>query len=337
MNLPEGKAVPLLRGGRHAAPRRAARNPAARRRTLTGRAGTGCGTTRSAWAASPATAAGTRRPGAGTGGLPGRAGAEDADRRGVVAVVPDRAAPGGTRRATGDVPPGHRPHPVVTRAAHPAVGDARTGGERALSAGGEGPRGPARPRAAHGVGMIGIRTDHVLAGGAGVPYPGHHLTLQHTARGRTGPAGQQTGAGERPASGTIVRTAWLHRVHGRSFVRTMIDLEPRRDTLDVLEDQRGQPTWSADVTGRLAGPGPQLGRGAGGVLHAPGSGETGRHGPARDIFRGPGTEPGRVRSAYGDPAPGRRQEFGLPPLCDRQATLHEAFTLIRKESLRETP
>ncbi|MFR0355388.1 hypothetical protein [Streptomyces sediminimaris] len=130
----------------------------------------------------------------------------------------------------------------------------------------------------------------------------------------------------------------------------MIDLEPRRDTLGVLGDQRGQPTWSADVTGRLAVPGPHPGARRGCCSPCPRLRRGRPVQPAREIFRGPGTGPGRkrpVRSgavarpaprpAYGAPAPGRRQEFGLPPQRDRRATLHGVLTLIRKESLRETP
>lgn len=157
-------------------------------------------------------------------------------------------------------------------------------------------------------------------------------------------------AQELPTYGAIVRTAWLYGVHGRSFVRTMIDLESRRDTLGVVDDQRGQPTWSADVAARLADLGPHLGRGASGVFHATSSGEASWYELAREVFRGLGADPDRVRpvgsEAFPRPAPrpaysalahGRWQELGLSPPRDWRAVLHEALPLIRKESLRETP
>jgi dTDP-4-dehydrorhamnose reductase/4-ketoreductase len=189
--------------------------------------------------------------------------------------------------------------------------------------------------------MIHISTDYVFAGDARTPYPEDHPTAPRTAYGRTKLAGEQAVAKELPTSSAIVRTAWLYGVHGRSFVRTMIDLESRRDTLDVVHDQRGQPTWSADVAARLADLGPHLGRGASGVFHATGSGE---------VFRLLGADPERVRpttsAAFVRPAPrpaysalahGRWQELGLPPLRDWQSALRDALPLIRKESLRETP
>jgi dTDP-4-dehydrorhamnose reductase/4-ketoreductase len=130
----------------------------------------------------------------------------------------------------------------------------------------------------------------------------------------------------------------------------MIDLESRRDTLDVVHDQRGQPTWSADVAARLADLGPHLGRGASGVFHATGSGEASWYELAREVFRLLGADPERVRpttsAAFVRPAPrpaysalahGRWQELGLPPLRDWQSALRDALPLIRKESLRETP
>ncbi|MEV6949007.1 sugar nucleotide-binding protein [Streptomyces sp. NPDC051172] len=152
-------------------------------------------------------------------------------------------------------------------------------------------------------------------------------------------------AEEPPTSSAIVRTAWLYGVHGRSFVRTMIDLESRHDTLDVVGDQRGQPTWSADVAARLVDLGPHPGRGASAVFHAAGWGATSRYVSAREGFAGLGADPDRVRPVssgafprpvhrpgYSALAHGRRQELGLPPLRDWRSVLHEAFPLIRKES-----
>ena len=48
-------------------------------------------------------------------------------------------------------------------------------------------------------------------------------------------------------SGFVVRTAWLYGAHGPSFVGTMIKLEDLRPTVDVVDDQHGQPTWTVDV------------------------------------------------------------------------------------------
>ncbi|MBY8343578.1 dTDP-4-dehydrorhamnose reductase [Streptomyces spinosirectus] len=287
----------------------------------------------------------------GAGGMLGRDTVEELTRRGEDVTGLDHKALDITQRdAVEGALADHRPDLVVNCAAYTAVDDAESDEERALRINGDGPGHLARACAAHGARMIHVSTDYVFAGDARTPYPEDHPTAPRTAYGRTKLAGEQAVAKELPTSSAIVRTAWLYGVHGRSFVRTMIDLESRRDTLDVVHDQRGQPTWSADVAVRLADLGPHLGRGASGVFHATGSGEASWYELAREVFSGLGADPGRVRpvgsEAFPRPAPrpaysalahGRWQELGLPPLRDWQAALREALPLIRKESLRETP
>ncbi|MZF86519.1 dTDP-4-dehydrorhamnose reductase [Streptomyces sp. SID5643] len=246
----------------------------------------------------------------------------------------------------------HGPDLVVNCAAYTAVDDAETDEARALEINGHGPRFLARACAAHGARMIHLSTDYVFSGEARTtPYPEDHPTGPRTAYGRTKLAGEQAVLDELPGASAVLRTAWLYGVHGSNFVRTMIGLEARRDTLDVVDDQRGQPTWSADVAERIADLGPLLGPDVHGVFHATGSGEATWYDLAREVFSLIGADPDRVRptssAAYPRPAPrpaysalahGRWQEIGLPPPRDWRSALHEALPRIRKEGLpRETP
>ncbi|WP_405673523.1 dTDP-4-dehydrorhamnose reductase [Streptomyces sp. NBC_01530] len=288
----------------------------------------------------------------GAGGMLGRDTVDELTRRGEDVTGLDHAALDVTQQqAVEGALADHRPDLVVNCAAYTDVDDAETDDEeRALRINGDGPRHLARACAAHDARLIHVSTDYVFAGDATTPYPEDHPTAPRTAYGRTKLAGERAVVQELPTSGAIVRTAWLYGAHGRSFVRTMIDLESRRDTLRVVDHQRGQRTWSADVAARLADLGPHLGRGASGVFHATSSGEAGWYELAREVFRGLGADPDRVRpvgsEAFPRPAPrpaysalahGRRQELGLSPPRDWRAVLHEALPLIRKESLRETP
>ncbi|MGW2517014.1 dTDP-4-dehydrorhamnose reductase [Streptomyces sp. NPDC001617] len=282
----------------------------------------------------------------GAGGMLGRDTVDELTRRGEDVTGLDHAALDITRQdAVEAVLADRRPDLVVNCAAYTAVDDAETDEQQALRINGDGPRHLARACAALGARLIHVSTDYVFAGDADTPYPENHPTAPRTAYGRTKLAGELAVAEELPSSSAIVRTAWLYGVHGRSFVRTMIDLESRRDTLDVVDDQRGQPTWSADVAARVADLGPHVGRGASRVLHATSSGEATWCELAREVFRGLGADPDRVRpvgsEAFPRPAPrpaysvlahGRWRELGLPPLRDWRAALHEALPLIRKES-----
>ncbi|MFC4501463.1 MULTISPECIES: dTDP-4-dehydrorhamnose reductase [Streptomyces] len=278
----------------------------------------------------------------GAGGMLGRDTVRELTRRGEDVTALDHTAldithPASVERAF----TAHRPGLVVNCAAYTAVDDAERDEPRALRVNGDGPRLLARACAAHGARLIHVSTDYVFPGDATAPYPEDHPPSPRTAYGRTKLAGERAVLAELPGASAVLRTAWLYGVHGRSFVRTMLELEARRDRLDVVDDQRGQPTWSADVATRVA----DLGRRGGtGVFHATSTGETTWYGLAREIFRLTGADPDRVRpvpaDAFPRPAPrpaysvlghARWQQTGLGPLPDWRTSLHTALPLIREE------
>ncbi|GGY05655.1 dTDP-4-dehydrorhamnose reductase [Streptomyces djakartensis] len=283
----------------------------------------------------------------GAGGMLGRDVALELTRRGEDVVALDRTALDVTRPENVDsAVADHRPDLVVNCAAYTAVDDAETDEARALEINGEGPRLLARACAARDARLIHVSTDYVFSGETRTaPYPEDHPTDPRTAYGRTKLAGELAVLEELPGRSAVVRTAWLYGVHGANFVRTMIGLEARRDTVDVVDDQRGQPTWSADVAERIADLGVRIGPDAHGVFHATNSGEATWYELAREVFFLVGADPDRVRpttsAAFSRPAPrpaysalahSRWQEIGLPPLRDWRSALHEAMPRIRKES-----
>ncbi|OIJ68879.1 dTDP-4-dehydrorhamnose reductase [Streptomyces mangrovisoli] len=257
----------------------------------------------------------------------------------------DITEPGAVRRAFAD----HGPDVIVNCAAYTAVDDAETDEARALKVNGEGPRVLARACAEHTARLVHVSTDYVFSGEARTtPYPEDHPTAPRTAYGRTKLAGERGVLEELPDAAAVVRTAWLYGAHGRNFVATMLDLETRRDTLDVVDDQRGQPTWSADVAELLVLVGTRLSRGEDGrgVFHATSSGEASWYEFAREIFLLAGADPDRVRPTSSDafprPAPrpaysalghDRWREMGLAAPRDWKSALKEALPHIRKESL----
>jgi dTDP-4-dehydrorhamnose reductase len=108
------------------------------------------------------------------------------------------------------------------------------------------------------------------------------------------------------ADGTaIVRTAWLYGEHGPNFVDTMLRLSNERETLQVVDDQRGQPTWSRDLANRIAD---LVNAGVpSGIFHGTNAGETTWFGLARRVFELSGLDPERIQptdsSAFVRPAP----------------------------------
>ncbi|MFF4058498.1 dTDP-4-dehydrorhamnose reductase [Streptomyces sp. NPDC001668] len=242
----------------------------------------------------------------------------------------------------------HRPAVVVNCAAWTAVDDAETREDEALAINGDGPRHLAEACARTGAVLLHVSTDYVFAGDATTPYPEDAPTAPRSAYGRTKLAGEKAVlATER---GYVVRTAWLYGTGGPNFVKTMIKLEGVKDTLDVVDDQRGQPTWSADLAGLLVelGLGALAGTAPAGVYHGTNSGETTWHGFTQEIFRLLGADPDRVRpttsEAFVRPAPrpaysvlghGRFAEAGIEPLRDWRTALTEAFPEIHRVHLKE--
>jgi dTDP-4-dehydrorhamnose reductase len=198
-----------------------------------------------------------------------------------------------------------RPDIVVNCAAWTAVDDAETHEDAALLVNGHAVRYLAEASADSGARFLQLSTDYVFGGGARRPYAENDATAPGTAYGRTKLAGEQAVLRQLPRTGYVVRTAWLYGAYGPNFVRTMISLERERDTVHVVDDQCGQPTWTVDVVGQIKAL--VHAQAPAGIYHATSSGETTWFGLAQQLFRLLGADPARVKpttsSHYRRPAP----------------------------------
>jgi dTDP-4-dehydrorhamnose reductase len=227
----------------------------------------------------------------GAGGMLGRDLVAALEGRKVTALAGRAALDVTDPAAVADAVAGH--DVVVNCAAWTAVDDAESHEAEALRVNGDGPRVLARACAASGARLVQVSTDYVFAGDATEPYAEDAPLAPVSAYGRTKAAGEVAVREELPGAHWIVRTAWLYGEHGPSFVRTMARLQRERETVDVVDDQQGQPTWTKDVVGRIlalvdAGAAP-------GTYHATSSGRTTWFGLARAVFEGLGADPSRVR------------------------------------------
>ncbi|HEY9521946.1 MAG TPA: dTDP-4-dehydrorhamnose reductase [Thermopolyspora sp.] len=202
----------------------------------------------------------------------------------------------------------HRPDVVVNCAAWTAVDDAETREDEALEINGRAVRGLAEACAEHGARLIQPSTDYVFDGSAHRPYGEDDWAGPIGAYGRTKLAGERAAL----AYGhTVVRSAWLYGAHGPNFVRTMMRLAAGRDTVSVVDDQVGQPTWTIDLAGQLV----RLARAGAppGIYHATSGGETTWCGFAREIFAALGADQARVRpvSTAEFPRPAPRPAYSV--------------------------
>jgi dTDP-4-dehydrorhamnose reductase len=233
-----------------------------------------------------------------------------------------------------------RPAVVVNCAAWTAVDDAEAHEEEALAVNGRGAANVAAACADSGARLLHVSTDYVFGGDGRIPYAEDDLPAPRTAYGRTKLAGERAVLSKLPHAGYVVRTAWLYGAHGQNFVSTMIRLADQRPTVDVVADQRGQPTWTADVAAQIIAL--ACTRAAPGIYHATSSGETTWFGLAREVFGLLGASPSRVRPVTSDafprPAPrpaysvlghGRHGSAGVEPPGHWRASLRQAWPALR--------
>jgi dTDP-4-dehydrorhamnose reductase len=211
---------------------------------------------------------------------------------------------------------------VVNAAAYTAVDAAETDEDAALLVNAHGPAVLARTCAEFGVPLIHVSTDYVFAGDGDRPYEPSDPTGPHSAYGRTKLAGEQAVLAGTDRS-WVVRTAWVYGSVGTNFVKTMAKLEGQRDTLSVVDDQRGTPTWSADLAAGLLDLATAIAENrapAQRVLHRTGAGETTWFGLARAVFEELGADPERV-------APCTTADFPRPAPRPAYSVLSEAAWL----------
>ena len=227
---------------------------------------------------------------------------------------------------------------VVNCAAYTAVDAAETDEARAFAVNAVGAANLARATHRAGAAMVHLSTDYVVAGEGTEPYAADAPVAPASAYGRTKAAGEWAVRAECPRS-WVVRTAWLYGAGGRNFPATMKRLAAERETLTVVSDQVGQPTWTVDLADGIR----RIveARAPFGTWHATGSGQCSWFDLARAVLEELGLDPGRVSPiATADfPLPAPRPAYsvlshemwraaGLDPLPHWRDALHRAAPTV---------
>ncbi|MGH3785672.1 MAG: dTDP-4-dehydrorhamnose reductase [Pseudonocardiaceae bacterium] len=228
---------------------------------------------------------------------------------------------------------------VINTAAYTAVDAAEhEGAARAHAVNAGGAANLARACAAHQAHLIQLSTDYVFAGDATGSNRVDSPTAPATVYGRTKLGGERAVLSS-GASAHVVRTAWLYGAHGSNFVRTIATLARERQTIRVVDDQRGNPTWTADLADGLIALALACDRVPVGVLHCANTAATTWFGLARALFVEIGADPDRVQPCCTAefPRPALRPAnsaldttgwvaAGLPELRHWRRALHAAVT-----------
>jgi len=138
------------------------------------------------------------------------------------------------------------PEIVIHCAAYTDVDKSESEIERALVVNGQGTRNVALACKGIGSALLYVSTDYVFDGKSDRPY------TETDVPAPIGAYGASKLEGERHIQGLlsnffIVRTSWLFGLHGRNFVDTIIGLGQDRDSIEVVDDQVGCPTFTRDL------------------------------------------------------------------------------------------
>jgi dTDP-4-dehydrorhamnose reductase len=247
----------------------------------------------------------------------------------VRAVIGDQARAAASTNA---------PLTVINTAAYTNVDGAESDESGAFAVNASGPAHLALACAQVEASLIHVSTDYVFSGkrADGLPYAAGDATDPQSAYGRTKLAGELAVRDLLPQSSWVVRTAWVYGATGANFVKTMARLSGERDTLDVVTDQIGSPTWAADLAAgllQLVAVNPPSG-----TYHAAGGGRASWFELAQAVFEELGQDPSRIHetdsAAFVRPAPRpawsvlSSEEWsavGLTPLRDWRAALAAAY------------
>ena len=138
----------------------------------------------------------------------------------------------------------------VNCAAYTAVDKAETEKEKAFSINGEAVGNLALLCKEKNALFIHISTDYVFDGTATVPYKEDYPVNPIGAYGASKLKGEELALQNNPAS-IIIRTSWVYSSFGNNFVKTMLRLMKERESINVVSDQQGCPTYAADLAAAI--------------------------------------------------------------------------------------
>ena len=140
-----------------------------------------------------------------------------------------------------------KPDWVINAAAYTAVDKAESDSAGAYAINAEGAANLATAAQAINSRLLHISTDFIFDGKNNRPYLPEDVPNPLGIYGASKLAGEQKVREILGGETLIIRTAWVYSAHGNNFVKTMLRLMGERDTLGVIEDQVGTPSWAAEI------------------------------------------------------------------------------------------
>ncbi|MFL0268942.1 dTDP-4-dehydrorhamnose reductase [Candidatus Clostridium radicumherbarum] len=138
------------------------------------------------------------------------------------------------------------PNLVINCAAYTNVDGCEANEDVAFKANAIGPRNLAMACEEIGAKLVHISTDYIFAGRGDKPYREYDLANPINVYGKTKLLGERY-VQQQCRKYFIVRTAWLYGLSGNNFVKTILKAANANSSLNVVNDQRGNPTNAEDL------------------------------------------------------------------------------------------
>ena len=151
---------------------------------------------------------------------------------------------------------------IINCAAYTAVDKAEDNVVIAKKINEDGPRN----LALSGAKIVHVSTDYVFDGTNHKPYLPEDEAKPVSVYGRTKRAGELAVLNNAKEA-IVIRTAWLYSAHGNNFVKTMRRLGSEKDSLNVVADQIGSPTFAGDLAQTIVNILPQINENNKGIYH----------------------------------------------------------------------
>jgi dTDP-4-dehydrorhamnose reductase len=99
--------------------------------------------------------------------------------------------------------------------------------------------------------LVHISTDYVFDGTSNIPYVEDVQPNPQSVYGKTKLEGENAVLNINPKNSIIIRTSWVYSSYGNNFVKTMLRLGAERDSLNIVADQVGTPTYAKDLANAI--------------------------------------------------------------------------------------
>jgi dTDP-4-dehydrorhamnose reductase len=138
-----------------------------------------------------------------------------------------------------------KPHFTINCAAYTAVDKAESDKQLAWKVNVDAVKNLVISSSLHDSYLIQISTDYVFDGKSSVPYVERDLIAPQSEYGKSKAAAEVEALSY--SKSLVIRTSWVYSIFGNNFVKTMIRLGKESESLNVVFDQIGTPTYAEDL------------------------------------------------------------------------------------------